>query len=711
VGRIERMGKQPRQGMPFLYFLISRVIKLGLSLFFQKIDVRHAENIPERGPVVFAANHPNSTMDGLLMSTVTTRMVHHIAHAGLFHNRIKAWLLRNCGVIPIRRRGSGEASPDRNLESFTSCFEVLEQGVVIGIFPEGISDYARQLKKLKTGTARIVLEAERRNGFALGVCLIPIGLHFFSRSRFRSKVLVNVGRSVDLAPYFALNKENNTEAVQQLTEHLQDRMENLTINIQYPELEEFIRDLEVIYRDDLKSPPLEGARAPSPGVEDFVLSQKIAECVEYHYEHDPSRVRALQSKVASYNRKLRRFNMKDSMLRDKISMGMFLRREIVNIFKAALALPLAVYGILNNYLPFRLTEAVAKKYLSERTKILTALFLGGGAFFLLFHAAQAFLVWYFWGTVWSVAYFLSLTPSGLFALTYTKWIREERERISFSFFFFTRRHLVGRMRLIRRELISELDTAKDEWLEQSGSREQKRPKAGPHSIHSVVGDIEHAVSLERFGPRISERVLWRVETEENKIALTFDDGPHPESTIRVLEILNRHSIPATFFLVGRHLVAHPEIAQAILKEGHEIGNHTFSHPPMFLLTENQVRKEIQRTDELLRGLDASFTPRYLRPPSGMFTARVLDIAEEFGYRVVIGDVYPRDTYKPGAARIVQRVLERTTRGSIIILHDGGNTRRVDRSQTLEALEDLIVQLLDRGFEFATLSSLQFGDGP
>jgi glycerol-3-phosphate O-acyltransferase/dihydroxyacetone phosphate acyltransferase len=705
------MEKRPRQGTPFLYFLIARVIKLGLSLFFQKIDVRHAGNIPEQGPVVFAANHPNSTMDGLLMSTVTTRMVHHIAHAGLFHNRIKAWLLRNCGVIPIRRRGSGEDSHDRNLESFTSCFEVLEQGGVIGIFPEGISDYTRQIKKLKTGTARIVLEAERKNGFTLGVRLIPIGIHFFSRSRFRSKVLVNVGRSVDLAPYFALHKEDATEAMRQLTEHLQDRMEHLTINIRYPELEESIRDLEVIYREDLKSPPLAGAKAPTQSVEDFVLSQKIAECVEYFYERDPRRVRSLQSKVAAYKRKMRRFHMKDSMLRDKISVKMFMRREIVNIFKAALGLPLAIYGILNNNIPFRLTEAVAKKYLSERTKILTALFLGGGTFFLLFHTAQAFFVWYIWGTAWSLAYFLSLAPSGLFALAYTRRVREERERISFSFFFFTRRHLVGKMRLIRRELISELDTAKDEWLEQRDSREQKSPKAGPSSIHSVIGDIEHAVSLERFGPKISERVLWRVETEEYKIALTFDDGPHPESTIRVLEILNRHNVPATFFLVGRHLVAHPEIAQAILREGHEIGNHTFTHPPMFLLTEKQVRKEIQDTDELLRGLDASFTPKYLRPPSGMFTTRVLDIAEEFGYRVVIGDVYPRDTYKPGAARIVQRVLERTTRGSIIILHDGGNTRRVDRSQTLEALEDLIVQLLDRGFEFATLSSLQFGDGP
>jgi hypothetical protein len=103
--------------------------------------------------------------------------------------------------------------------------------------------------------------------------------------------------------------------------------------------------------------------------------------------------------------------------------------------------------------------------MQERTKILTALFLGGGLTFMVFHVAQTLLVWYLAGILWSAIYYISLPLSGFFALTYTKWIREERQRISFSFYLFTKRHLIGKMRLARRELIAELDAIKKEYLQ------------------------------------------------------------------------------------------------------------------------------------------------------------------------------------------------------------------------------------------------------
>jgi len=220
----------------------------------------------------------------------------------------------------------------------------------------------------------------------------------------------------------------------------------------------------------------------------------------------------------------------------------------------------------------------------------------------------------------------------------------------------------------------------------------------------LLSDLSHAISLERLGPKLIERIQWRAPTEELKIALTFDDGPHVASTPLILELLHRFNVNATFFLVGKHLEKHPEIAREMVGHGHEIGNHTFSHSLLYVLTKKRIRDEIGRTDALLRNIDGA-KPKFFRPPAGFFTKQVLDIAEQLGYKTVVGDVYPRDPHLPGKEKIVDRVLQRTASGSIIILHDGGNTQRVDRSQTLEALSEIIPSLENKGFAFLTLSDL------
>ena len=214
----------------------------------------------------------------------------------------------------------------------------------------------------------------------------------------------------------------------------------------------------------------------------------------------------------------------------------------------------------------------------------------------------------------------------------------------------------------------------------------------------LLSDLSHAVSLERLGPKLIERIHWRALTDEPRIALTFDDGPHSTSTPQILELLKQFNVPATFFLVGKHLEKYPEIAREMVASGNEIGNHTFSHSLLYISTKNRIRNEISRTDRLLRNIDGA-EPKFFRPPAGFFTKPVLDIAEQLGYKTVVGDVYPRDPHLPGKEKIVERVLQRAVEGSIIILHDGGNTQRVDRSQTLEAISEIIPSMKDKGYEF------------
>jgi 1-acyl-sn-glycerol-3-phosphate acyltransferase len=448
-----------------LYKFLQKIIKIALAIFFQKIEIRHGENVPERGPVLFAVNHPDSQMDAFVLSSAIKREVHYIAHAGLFANKLRAKLLRSCGVIPVSRQRGKSDKIDRDIEAFQECYEVLERGEVIGIFPEGISEMARRVKKIKTGAARIVLESERRNKYDLGVKLIPIGLYFFSRSRFRSRVLVNMGRPIYLKPFFSLNEKNHFEAVNQLTAQIQDSLEHLTVNVQNTELDLFVKDIESIYRDELMTQTFADHKSSKKIISEFVITQKIADCVEYFHDHDPQRVRDMEEKISAYKRKLKRLHLKDIMVREKTSIKKLFEAELLGIAKAIVGFPLAAYGVLNNFFPYRITEFIARKFIDDKTKILMALFVGGGITFILFYGAQVFLVWYLEGYLWAVLYFCSLPLSGFFALGYIKEIRKIQERISFSFFLFTNRHLIGKMRRTRNMLISEMNAYKDEYLE------------------------------------------------------------------------------------------------------------------------------------------------------------------------------------------------------------------------------------------------------
>ncbi len=448
---------------PALYRLTRRVIKIGLGIFFQRLDVQHGERIPERGPALFVANHPNSIMDALVLGAVVQRKLNYIAHARLFRPGLINRFLRSCGVIPIYRRQDDPDKMEQNINAFQACYETLEAGETIGIFPEGTSDMLRKVKKVKTGAARIVLETEARNGYEAGVKLIPVGLHFFSRSRFRSRVLINFGEPIPLVKYFTRYHQDPAGGVFGLTDEIQSRLEDLTVNIRAEELDEFIRDVETLYRDELKAPDSALRDSPQASVEEFIISQKIAECVQHYQERDPLRVAALRDQVAAYKRKLAWLNLPDNTLKDGATPAA-IWQETANLAGLSLAgLPLAAYGIINNFIPYLIAEAVAKNFLNERTKILTALLIGGGLAFIFFYALQIGLVGYFFGPWWAALYGLSLPVSGFFALAYLKRVREYQQRVSFSLVAFTNKPLIAKMRRERRKLIRVMDEARKEY--------------------------------------------------------------------------------------------------------------------------------------------------------------------------------------------------------------------------------------------------------
>ncbi len=199
----------------------------------------------------------------------------------------------------------------------------------------------------------------------------------------------------------------------------------------------------------------------------------------------------------------------------------------------------------------------------------------------------------------------------------------------------------------------------------------------------------------------SGEVITNVPTTEMIVALTFDDGPSPTFTPQVLQTLEEHRVRATFFVVGMRVESFPDVVRAIANGGHELGNHTFSHP-LKQLNEAQFENELQRTHQIIQQV-TGVTPKIYRPPGAYYNKTTLEVLKKHGYTMVLWSWWqnPKDYTNPGADVIAQRILAEPRNGDIIVLHDlGGN-----RSQTVEALPTIIKGLQEKGFAFVTVSEL------
>ena len=182
------------------------------------------------------------------------------------------------------------------------------------------------------------------------------------------------------------------------------------------------------------------------------------------------------------------------------------------------------------------------------------------------------------------------------------------------------------------------------------------------------------------------------------IALTFDDGPSATLTPKLLDLLAAHHIKATFFVIGENVAEHPEIVTRAAREGHEIGNHSWSHPNLGKMSDDSVRRQLQQTDDAIKSATGK-RPTLMRPPYGSITAREKRwIHDEFGYDIILWDVDPYDWKRPGPAVVRARILKETRPGSIVLSHD-------IHPGTIEAMPSTFDELEAKGFKFVTVSEL------
>ncbi len=188
------------------------------------------------------------------------------------------------------------------------------------------------------------------------------------------------------------------------------------------------------------------------------------------------------------------------------------------------------------------------------------------------------------------------------------------------------------------------------------------------------------------------------QTNEKYVALTFDDGPCPPYTDSILNILNRHKVKATFFLVGNRIQNFPHYIQKIASQNHEIGNHSWSHSPLIFKTPSSIKKEIVRTDSIIKSLGYNRDILF-RAPYGKKLIELPYVLSKLNKPHILFDVVPMDWEPLSLPIMYRRVIDATRPGSIILLHDGGG----DRSTTVKLTDSIIIALKKDGYSFLTAS--------
>jgi peptidoglycan/xylan/chitin deacetylase (PgdA/CDA1 family) len=237
--------------------------------------------------------------------------------------------------------------------------------------------------------------------------------------------------------------------------------------------------------------------------------------------------------------------------------------------------------------------------------------------------------------------------------------------------------------------------------------------AATEPVIPAVSEADIAAAANQLGPRDQELVnIGQTGVSINKaggarkyVALTFDDGPGPD-TPAVLAELKKAGVPATFFVIGRNVQENPEVLRQIVAEGHEVGVHTWTHKDMTTLSAKEQKTEIDTTAGEIVGVVGTAS-RLFRAPYGAVSPEVLKQAEDAKLLSVLWDVDTVDWTRPGTEQIVQTTVSNAQPGSIILLHDGGG----DRATTVAAIPRIVKELRAKGYEFATVGDLVISDPP
>lgn len=473
--------------MPLLYRALRRVLKLGLELYYVDIRALGADRVPAKGPVIFAANHPNSIMDTVVLGSQTDRTISYMARSGLFANPLVALLFENAGVIPIFRRQDGAGDTAGNDAAFAAAYDVLKNGGTIGIFPEGQNAPERHVRDIRTGTARIALGAEAANGWSLGVSIVPVGLNFEDRDKALTRVLVRFGEPIRVSDLRSAYEADERETVRTLTNRIQDGIRSEAVHIEDVRNTELVEAVASIYGATLieevlgKTPDvrgidekllerIKGGLSKKTDLDDwFTAKQRIAAAVSWFAREKPEELERMRGRIRSYEEHLAQASLRRDFL-DRPPKTLSARKEAVKMsLYAVLLAPIALFGLIHNFVPARITRRAMLAAPDEAMRAIRALVVGAIAYGLTY----AFFGAIAWGGTespwWTALYVATLPFAGMWWVRYRRQLARYGSRLVVRTLFRRRSRLLRALALEREQIFTQLDLLRQEYQARPGA--------------------------------------------------------------------------------------------------------------------------------------------------------------------------------------------------------------------------------------------------
>lgn len=336
-----------------IYKLLKFLIGTAIRLYYREIHIQNRAVLDEPGPKIIIANHPNTLMDAWMVGHVCKQRIYYMAKSTFFSSSIKRWFLESLGMIPINRASDSAVKGISNADSFEACYKILAEGKTLVIFPEGTSYQERHLRELKSGTARIALEAEKRNDNSLGIKVVPIGLIYLKAEKFRSSVMVNIGDGIPVEEYAREYSENGIKAAKTLTEKFRINMERLLVNSTSKEQEVLVDNIiEILSSNYVKE-------ERKHNVEDEVEElRKVNEELNAILLAQPWKLEEIEELVFQIKWKIEQFDIRPDFLDRRYRPWMFIRQLILSLLFMILGLPIFLFGLVHNYVQYKLIDKV-----------------------------------------------------------------------------------------------------------------------------------------------------------------------------------------------------------------------------------------------------------------------------------------------------------------------------------------------------------------
>ena len=444
------------------YSLIHKISVLAIKLFFNQISIQNKQIVPNTSPIIFVANHPNFFMDPLIIGSYCPRQLYFFAKSTLFNSPLKKRILTRLNLVPVYRKIDDKENMGGNVNSFNKGYKILENNGAFLIFPEGISVGKRVLEKLKTGAARIGLEAELKNDFALNIVIIPIGLSYSDQVRFRSNIMIRFGSPIELSKFEKEYKRNEVETVKKVTLIIEKSLNNLTNYYQTDQIEDIVQGLELIYKMELMT---ELGMDVDNKNDDFIISKILTDAVQWYKDNELALIIEFREKLNEYIDLLKQLDIRDEFLdpvrQEKRGWG-----KTKTILFLVIGSPLFIWGIITNYIPYILPRVLVEITNKDQSEEASWKLIYGFIFFVFYYAVSITFIWKLTQNIFLTILFISsLIPSGDFALYYSKNINKYKQHVKFLSIFYKKRSLIFEIIQRRIELLQFIEKSKNRYLQ------------------------------------------------------------------------------------------------------------------------------------------------------------------------------------------------------------------------------------------------------